>query len=110
MPDDKELKQSLDSLNNSLGEISKSLSVLSAMKIAEEFYTKEERAEFYKEYEQRLEQAEKARAALHEKARGGPSEGGTTQEMMDIASKANDFVMDCRKKNPALVTLYRHSK
>ena len=102
MPDDKELKQRLDSLNQSLEGISQSLSVLSAMKIAEEFYTKEERTEFYKEYEQRLEQAEKAR--------GGPSEGGTTQEMMDIASKANDLVMDCRKKNPALVTLYRHSK
>jgi len=102
MPDDKELKQSLDSLNQSLAGIRQSLNVLSAMKIAEEFYTKEERAEFYKEYEQRMEEADKAREALHE--------GAPTQEMMVTASKAHDKVMDCRKKSPALVTLYQQSK
>lgn len=102
MPDDKELKQSLDSLNNSLGEISKSLSVLSAMKIAEEFYTKEERAEFYKKYEQYLEQAEKARADLYDRP--------VTKEMMDIAAQANKRVTECTEKHPALVTLYRNSR
>lgn len=101
MPDDKELKQSLDSLNNSLGEISKSLSVLSAMKIAEEFYTKEERAEFYKKYEQYLEQAEKARADLYDRP---------AREMMDIAVQANKRVTECAEKHPALVTLYRNSR
>lgn len=102
MPDDKELKQSLDSLNNSLGEISKSLSVLSAMKIAEEFYTKEERTEFYRKYDQYLEQAEKARSDLYDQP--------ATKDMMDIAAKANKRVTECREKHPALVTLHRNSR
>lgn len=102
MPDDKELKQSLDLLNQSLAGIRQSLNVLSAMKIAEEFYTKEERTAFYKEYEQRLEEADKAREALHG--------GAPTQEMMVTASNAHDKVMDCRKKSPALVTLYQQGK
>ena len=102
MPDDKELKQSLDSLNKSLEGISQSLSVLSAMKIAEEFYTKEERRAFYKQYEQYQEQAEKARADLYDRT--------ATKEMMDIAAEANKRVMECKEKHPALVTLYRNSR
>lgn len=104
MPDDKELKQSLDLLNKSLEGINQSLSVLSAMKIAEEFYTKEERRAFYKQYEQYQEQAEKARADLFEQP------GSVTKEMMDIAAKANKRVTECIEKHPALVTLYRNSR
>ena len=102
MPDDKELKQSIDLLNKSLEGISQSLSVLSAMKIAEEFYTKEERRAFYKQYEQYQEQAEKARADLYDRP--------ATKEMMDIAAAANSRVTECREKHPALVTLYRNSR
>lgn len=102
MPDDKELKQSIDLLNKSLEGISQSLSVLSAMKIAEEFYTKEERRAFYKQYEQYQEQAEKARADLYDRP--------ATKEMMDIAAAANGRVTECREKHPALVTLYRNSR
>lgn len=99
MSGNQELVHGLDSLNQTLAGIWQSLSVLSAAKIAEEFYTKEEREAFYTEYEQRMAEAAKARLIV---TRGKP-----TQEMVLAASKAHERVMECRAKSPALVTLHK---
>lgn len=84
---DKELKQAMDSLSAHLEQSSVSLRALALMKLAEEFYTKEERQEFYERRRVLNDEAEEVRQALVIEARPGDSRSWAEFEAQESTEK-----------------------
>jgi hypothetical protein len=119
---DKELKQAMDTLSAHLEKSSGSLRTLALMKLAEEFYTKEERQEFYERRRLLNDEAEEVRKALTVEARPGDSRSWEEferqepaekvaevrqqiQDRHDSAKDANRKVSDYEKQHPVLTAL-----
>ncbi|SDA85213.1 hypothetical protein SAMN03159475_0089 [Pseudomonas sp. NFPP33] len=122
---DKELKQAMDTLSANLAEANVSLRVLALMKLAEEFYTKEERQEFYERRRVLMDEAEEVRQALTIPARPEDSRSWEEfekqepaekvaevrqqiQDRHDNAREASRKVSEYEKQHPVLTALLKH--
>lgn len=119
---DKELKQAMDTLSAHLEKSSVSLRTLALMKLAEEFYTKEERQEFYERRRLLNDEAEEVRKRLQVEARPGDSRSWEEfekqepaervaevqrqiQHKYDSARDANRKISDYERQHPVLTAL-----
>lgn len=122
MPDDK-IKEELSKIAGSLADISAPLNVLSQMKLAEEFYTEDERKAVYKALGELTKQVAVAQEEVHNKVQLGNNrtwEQFTAEESretvasyraekkqaMDNAQKANRDFLDYQLEHPILWNLY----
>lgn len=95
---DKELKQAMDTLSAHLEKSSVSLRTLALMKLAEEFYTKEERQEFYERRRVLWAEAEEVRQAVHVQERPGDSRSWEEFEKQEPAEKVAEVQQRIRDK------------
>ena len=119
---DKELKQVVDTLSAHLEKSSVSLRTLALMKLAEEFYTKEERQEFYERRRVLNYEAEEVRQTLQVESRPGDSRSWEEFEKQEPAEKvaavrqqiqhkydsardANRKISDYERQHPVLTAL-----
>lgn len=124
---DKELKQAMDTLSAHLEKSSVSLRTLALMKLAEEFYTKEERQEFYERRRLLNDEAEEVRKALTVEARPGDSRSWEEferqepaekvaevhrliQQRQDSARAANQKISDYERLHPILTAVCQLKK
>ena len=95
---DKELKQAMDTLSAHLEKSSVSLRTLALMKLAEEFYTKEERQEFYERRRLLNDEAEEVRKRLQVEARPGDSRSWEEFEKQEPAERVAEVQRQIQHK------------
>lgn len=124
--EDKELKQTMATLSAHLEQANSSLRALSLLQLAQEFYTKEERDDFYMRLADYNKQSDEARECARDHRPGDSRSweqftaeesrevvGATQQRIraaMDKAQEAYSRVMEHENANPVLAALVQHRR
>ncbi len=122
----KELEKAMTALSAHLEQANSSLRTLSLLQMAQEFYTKEERDDFYARLDVLNEQADQAREnardhrpgdsrtweqyVAQEKREVVAATQARIREAMDKAQEAGRKIMDYEAAHPVLAALVRHRR